>query len=213
MRVIVVGAVDEIMELIRELIDKGHEVVVLDDDNTRIDRFVQELDVAVYLFSLFDLTTFMRAGMHKADIVLVAHPVDTVNVLVCIYAKSLGVPKIYAVVGSAHTANVLSKLGFVERVLVKSTLVRRSLTELIYGVRIIELDEDNYLVMLTLSEVNHLEGKKVEEVEEQGAKILAILDSENNPINYDKDYVLKRGEKIVIKINKRSMESLLFKYR
>lgn len=213
MRIVVIGAVDEIIELIKELNDNGHEVIILDDDRSRIDRFAQELDIPIYFFSLPDSRIFTQAGIHKADIILAVHPNDMINIIACVYAKSLAVPKIYAVVNSSHTANILNKLGLVEGILIKSASLSRALTELIYGVKIIELDEKNYLVMATINGENYFEGKKVKELEERGLKILAVLDNENNLINYDSEYVVKKDQKIVFKTEKDKIESLTFRRR
>lgn len=211
MRILVVGATDEAIDAIKEIVRRGHEVVVLDDNKTRIDKVVQELDVATYIFSIMDLTAFMQAGIHKADMVLAIHPIDTVNVLACVYARHFNVPKVLAVVNTNQVASILEKLGLANNILVKPRAMAKSLTELLYDIKLIEVDSDIYLTMLYVKEGSYVEGKSVEDLEAEGAKVLAII-ADNNLVNFDKSYRLKNGEKLIFVVKKDKLESIIFKH-
>ncbi|MEM1644796.1 MAG: TrkA family potassium uptake protein [Ignisphaera sp.] len=211
MRVLIVGATDEALEIIRRLLNEGHEVIILDDNRSRIDKAVQELDVAAYMFSMIDLDTFQQAGIHKADMVLAIHPLDAVNILACSLAKHFNVPRIYAVVNSKESANMLWKLGLASNVLIKSRALSKALIELIYDVKLIELDNENYLVLATVGEGSYLVGKTIGDVEDEGVKVVVVLSDENTLINLDKNYTFKQGDKIVFIIRKDNLESFVFK--
>jgi len=206
-----VGATDEALEIIRSLLNEGHEVVILDDNKSRIDKTVQELDIAAYMFSIVDLDTFQQAGIHKADIVLAMHPLDTINILVCSLAKHFNVPRIYAIVSSKESANILWKLGLASNVLIKSRALSKALTELVYNVKLIELDEEHYLAVVTIKEGSYFVGKKVGDAEDEGIKVIAILSSENTLVNPDKNYMIKHDDKIVFIVHKDKLESFIFK--
>lgn len=212
MRVLVVGATDEALEITRSLLNEGHEVVILDDNKSRIDKAVQELDVAAYMFSIVDLDTFQQAGIHKADIVLAMHPLDTVNILVCSLAKHFNVPRIYAIVSSKESANILWKLNLASNVLIKSRALSKAVTELVYDVKLIELDEENYLAVVAVKEGSYFVGKTVRDAEDEGIKVIAVLSSENTLANPDKDYMIKHNERIVFIIRKDKLESFVFKH-
>lgn len=212
MRILIIGATDEAINITRNLIVKGHEVVVLDNDRDRIDRVVQELDVAAYLFSITDLSAFMQAGIHRADMVLAIHPVDTVNILACVYAKHFNVPRILAVVGSQQTANVLERLGLAHNVLVKSKAVANMLMELLYNSKLIEIDEDHYIAMTEVSEGSRINGRSVEELEDNGVKVLAVISRENTVANIDKAYRMKVGDRVLIMVRKDRIDHVLFGY-
>lgn len=211
MRILVVGATDEAVDIVKNLIEKGHEVIMLDDNKARIDKIVQELDVAAYVFSTTDLTSFQQAGIHRADMVLTMHPVDTVNMLACIFAKHFNVPKILAVVSSIQTADILKRLGLADNVLVRSKAVSRALMEFMYDVKLVDIDEEHYLVILVVKDGLHIEGKTVGDIEEEEIRVLTVMSSDNVPIGFNKDYVFKKDDKVILIVRKDKLESVLFK--
>jgi len=207
----VIGATDEVLDVIRDLVDKGHEVIVLDDNKSRIDRVAAELDVPAYIFSVLDLSALMHAGIHRADMILVAHPLDVVNILVCVYAKHFDIPKVIAAVNSEHVASILEKLGLAHGILIKSRALAKAFTELIYDTKIVELDDEYYIAMHNVKEGSHLEKKSLEDIEGDEIKVLVIISSENNIVKPDKSYILKPGDRILFMVKKDLLESVLFK--
>jgi len=212
MRVLIVGATDEALDLVREFIRNKHEVIVVDDNKTRIDRVVQEFDVAAYLFSLIDLEIFQQIGIHKADIVIAIHSVDTVNIVVCTLAKHFRVPKVYAIVNNKETADILEKLELANSVKIKSKAVFKELLEMIYNVRITEFDKDHYLILVNVEENERLLDKKVNDIEDEGIKVLAIVSSENNIVSFDKNYSFKKNDKVFLIADKDKLGSFLSKF-
>jgi trk system potassium uptake protein TrkA len=209
MRVLIVGATDEALDIIRELVKNKHEVVVVDDNKSRIDRVVQELDIAAHLFSFIDLEVFQQIGMHRADAVIAMHPIDTINIIVCTIAKYLRVPKVYAIVNSRESANILEKLGLSNSVKVKSRAMFKEVLEMVYNIKIAELDDKYYLVIATVEEGSNLIDKKVEEVEDEGVKVLTIVSNDNNVVNFDKNYSFKKNDKVLFIVDKGKFSSFL----
>lgn len=212
MRVVVVGASEEALELIKEFVTNGHDVVVLDDNKSRIDRVVQELDVAAYTFSVIDIDVFQQIGMHKADLVIAMHPIDTVNILVCTIAKHFNVPKVFAVVNTKEALNIIHKLGLANNVLLRSRAMHRVLLEVLFNINLAEFDDNHYIMFIKVDEDSPLYNKKVDDVDMEGAKIISIVSSDNNVVNFDKNYVIKKNDKVIMVISKDKFESFVFKH-
>ena len=212
MRVLVVGATDEAIDFIRNIMSRGHEAIVLDDSKARIDRVVQEFDITAYQFSIMDLSPLVQAGIYRADVVLAAHPVDTVNILVCVYAKHFNVPKIIALVNTQQAATIIEKLGLAHTIVVKSRIAAESFIGAFYGVKVMELDDENYVMLLEVKEGSHIEGKTVDDIEAEGAKLIAIISRDGNLVGPTKDYRLKHGDRALVIVKKDKIESVLFKH-
>ena len=87
MYVIVAGAGKVGWNLARELIDKGHEVTLLENDRRRYLVVEQELEHAVQYGDATELWVLERAGIQRADLVIAVTGDDEDNILICQVAK------------------------------------------------------------------------------------------------------------------------------
>ncbi|MEA2299069.1 MAG: trk/ktr system potassium uptake protein [Solirubrobacteraceae bacterium] len=87
MYVIVVGAGKVGWNLARELIDKGHEVTLLETNRRRYLVVEEELEHAVQYGDATELWVLERAGISRADLVIAVTGDDEDNMLVCQVAK------------------------------------------------------------------------------------------------------------------------------
>ena len=87
MYVIIAGAGKVGWNLARELIDKGHEVTLLDGDRRRYLVVEQELEHAVQYGDATELWVLERAGVQRADMVIAVTGDDEDNILICQVAK------------------------------------------------------------------------------------------------------------------------------
>jgi len=87
MYVIVAGAGKVGWNLARELIDKGHEVTLLESDRRRYLVVEEELEHAVQYGDATELWVLERAGVSRADLVIAVTGDDEDNMLVCQVAK------------------------------------------------------------------------------------------------------------------------------
>jgi trk system potassium uptake protein TrkA len=87
MYVIVVGAGKVGWNLARELLDKGHEVTLIDNDRERYSTVEQELEHNVVYGDASELWVLERAGISRADLVIAVTGDDEDNVLICQVAK------------------------------------------------------------------------------------------------------------------------------
>ena len=85
--VIVVGAGKVGWNLARELLDKGNEVTLLENDHDRFATVEQELEHNVQYGDASELWVLERAGISRADMVIAVTGDDEDNVLICQVAK------------------------------------------------------------------------------------------------------------------------------
>ena len=85
--VIIAGAGKVGWNLARELIEKGHEVTVLEQDRRRYLTVEQELEHAVQYGDSTELWVLERAGIQRADLVVAVTGDDEDNIIVCQVAK------------------------------------------------------------------------------------------------------------------------------
>ncbi len=87
MYVIIVGAGKVGFNLARELLDKGHEVTLLEADRRRYLVVEQELGYVAQYGDATELWILERAGVQRTDLVIAVTGDDEDNVLVCQVAK------------------------------------------------------------------------------------------------------------------------------
>ena len=85
--VIVAGAGKVGWNLARELIEKGEEVTVVEQDRRRYLTVEQELEHAVQYGDATELWVLERAGIQRADLVVAVTGDDEDNLLICQVAK------------------------------------------------------------------------------------------------------------------------------
>ena len=87
MYVIVCGGVKVGWNLARELIEKGHEVTLVEQQRRRYLMIEEELEHAVQYGDGTELWVLERAGIQRADLVIAVTGDDEDNILICQIAK------------------------------------------------------------------------------------------------------------------------------
>src|SRR3954449_482458 len=87
MYVILVGAGKVGWNLARELIDKGNELTVIENDRPRFATVEEELEHAVQYGDASELWVLERGGIQRADLVIAVTGDDEDNLLICQIAR------------------------------------------------------------------------------------------------------------------------------
>src|ERR687898_235837 len=85
--IIIIGAGKVGWNLARELLEKGNEVTLIDNDRDRFQTVEQELEHNVQYGDASELWVLERAGVHRADMVIAVTGDDEDNMLICQVAK------------------------------------------------------------------------------------------------------------------------------
>src|SRR6058998_238136 len=97
MYVVIVGAGKVGWNLARELIQKGHEVTLVESDSHRYGVVEEELEHSVQYGDGSELWVLERAGIERADLVIAVTGDDEDNILICQVAREkYGVERVIA---------------------------------------------------------------------------------------------------------------------
>ena len=148
MYVVIVGAGKVGSNLARELIDREHEVTLIESDRRRYLSVEEKFEHAVQYGDATELWVLERAGIQRADLVIAVTGDDEDNMLICQVAKEkYGCERIVARVNNPRNLTHFKLLGVQPAV---------SATDLI--LRLIEHEVPEYgLIQLLALEEEHLE--------------------------------------------------------
>ena len=111
MRVLVIGLGGFGLWFSRTMLEMGHEVIAIDSDPTRVDRYA-EWASRVAEGDATDPEVLRRAGAADADAAVIATADDlATTILSTVALRDLGVDTIHAVVDSTNEARALDALG------------------------------------------------------------------------------------------------------
>jgi trk system potassium uptake protein TrkA len=198
MRILIVGFSREFIQLITELIKSGMDIVVVDGDSSRVEALRRELDIATFVGDLLDLDLYKEIGMQRADIVIATHTNDLINMVVCSYAKHLGVPRVIAVVNDDKIASVLKELNLATEIVIKPSELSTILKERLYNIKKIDIAQNQSLVFLDSILHMNLIDKSIEDITKNDSTVIFIIDKENKIIYPNKEYRIQRGDKIFV---------------
>lgn len=111
MRIVVVGASRFGQATTRQLLDKGHEVVLVDSDRSRLESLEEDLDCGM-LHGDGSLPSIQRDayGDHADALVLLTNS-DDVNILAAAVGKSIGFERVLPQIVRGELISVCEELG------------------------------------------------------------------------------------------------------
>jgi trk system potassium uptake protein len=180
MYVIVVGAGKVGWNLTRELLDKGHEVTLIENGRDRYSTVEQELEHNIQYGDASELWVLERAGIQRADMVIAVTGDDEDNMLICQVAKEkYMVERIIARVNNPRNREHFDLLGI--RPVVSATdlilrLIEHEVPE--YGlVHLLDLPEQRLeIIELLLREDSQAAGRRVGDLEmPEGTLLISVL--------------------------------------
>ena len=202
MYVIVAGAGKVGWNLARELISKGHEVTVIENDRRRYLTVEQELEHAIQYGDATELWVLERIGVQRADLVIAVTGDDEDNMLICQVAKEKYlVERIVARVNNPRNLEHFKLLGIHPAVSATDLILRLIEHEVPqYGlVHLLDLEEERLeIIEVIVGESSAAEGKRVDEVPlPEGSLIISILRSGTGFVP-KADSIIQEGDEVLI---------------
>ncbi|MBQ7340268.1 MAG: Trk system potassium transporter TrkA [Clostridia bacterium] len=90
MKIIIIGAGKVGATLIKNFINEGHDVVILDIDADAVADRVNRFDINGVIGGGAERVALLEAGVEEADFLIACTSQDEVNILSCVIAKKLG---------------------------------------------------------------------------------------------------------------------------
>ena len=201
MYIMVAGAGKVGWNLARELIDKGHEVTLIENDRNRYLTVEQELEHSVQYGDASELWVLERAGISRADMVIAVTGDDEDNMLICQVARQKYlVERIIARVNNPRNREHFELLDI--RPYVSATdLILRLLEHEVpdYGlVHLLDLPEERLeIIEMLLPEDSRVSGKRVADLTmPEGSLLISVL-REGRGFVPGPDTVLEAGDEVL----------------
>jgi trk system potassium uptake protein TrkA len=201
MYVIVVGAGKVGWNIARELLEKGHEVTLIENDRERYQTVEQELEHNIQYGDASELWVLERAGVQRADMMIAVTGDDEDNMLICQVAKEKYlVDRIIARVNNPRNREHFELLG-IRPVVSATDLIIRLIEHEVpdYGlVHLLDLPEQHLeIIELLLPEGSPATGQRVGDLQlPEGTLLISVLRGPEGLIP-NADTVLEPGDEIL----------------
>jgi trk system potassium uptake protein TrkA len=202
MRIVVVGASRFGQATTRQLLDKGHEVVLVDSDRAKLESLEEELDCGM-LHGDGSLPSIQREafGDHADALVLLTNS-DDVNILAAAVGKSIGFDRVLPQIVRAELISVCEELGL-EDMIAPHPRVARSIVRLLEDNddAAMELRFHKGLQVVGYQVPKHLNGESVGELKlPDSCRAIGIARGEDENLVSD-DTQLHTGDKLVLLVD------------
>ena len=203
MYVIIAGAGKVGWNLARELLEKDHEVTVIEGDRRRYLTVEQELEHAVHYGDATELWVLERAGINRADLVVAVTGDDKDNLLICQVAKEKYlVDRIIARCNNPRNLEHFKLLGIQPAVSATDLILRLIEHEVPrYGlVHLLDLPEERLeIIELVVSDGSPAAGRRIADIDlPDGALIVAVLRAEGGGFVPKADTQIKAGDEVLL---------------
>jgi len=138
MRVVFVGAGDLAVETAKLLIDRNHEVVIIESDKEKIDELAELLDCSFLHGDGSRPHVLSEAGPEHADFLFCLTENDQYNIIAALVGRSLGYSDVVVQIHDADYLNICQELKL-EHTISPSKTIGRYLSDMVSGVDIFEL--------------------------------------------------------------------------
>ena len=209
---LVVGAGKVGWNLTRELIEKGHEVTLIESDRERYLTVEQELEHSVLYGDASELWVLERAGIARASMVIAVTGDDEDNLLICQVAKDkYEVDRVIARVNNPRNRQHFELLGVKPYVSATDLILRLIEREVPrYGlVHLLDLaDAKIEIIDLLIGDDAPVVGKRVDELDLPTGSLLISVLREGTGFVPTADTVLEGGDELLAVLDPRVEEAL-----
>ncbi|GAB77589.1 trk system potassium uptake protein TrkA [Austwickia chelonae] len=208
MRVVIAGAGSVGRSIAQELINNGHEVLLIDHNSAEVQPS-RVVDASWLLADACEISALHEAGLESCEVVVAATGDDKANLVVSLLAKTeFGVPRTVARVNNPKNEWLFDE-GWGVDVAVSTPRLMTALVEEAVSignlVRIFEFQQSgSTLVELTLPEDSPWAGRLVGDVLWPANTVLTCIVREQRAIAPSPDDLLEAGDELMLVTNPES---------
>ena len=212
MYIIIVGAGKVGWNLARELLDKQHEITVIEEDRHRYLTVEQELEHNIQYGDASELWVLERAGVQRADMVIAVTGDDEDNILICQVAREkYMVERIIARVNNPRNLQHFELLGIKPSVSATDLILRLIEHEVPeYGlVHLLDFPEERLeIIEMLLEKDSKVAGQRVGDLEMPDGSLLISVLREGRGFVPGSETVLEPGDEILAVLDPGTEEDL-----
>ena len=202
MYIIVVGGGKVGYYLAKELVEEGHEVLVIEKDAAKAERIAEELGDISLSGDGCEASTMEMAGFGRADMVIAVTGDDEDNLVVCQVAKTkFKVPRAVARINNPKNEEIFSKLGIDTTVSATSAILAQIEQELPTHplIPLLTLKGGGLeIVEVKVPENSAVVGKRIGDILLPQQSIIAlVVDEDGVPRVPKADTVVRAGDEVV----------------
>jgi trk system potassium uptake protein TrkA len=138
MRTVFVGAGRVSIETAKALIKKGHEVVIIETDKTKIDELSEEMDCSFLQGDGSQPNLLREVNPEQTDFLFCFTNSDQANVIASLVGRSLGFTRIVTSIGDPQFEDICRELGLIDTI-IPSRTISRYLEDMVGGGENVEL--------------------------------------------------------------------------
>ena len=211
MYIVIMGAGRVGLNLASNLVSRGHDVTLIENDDSLCGNAAAELDALVICGNGTDTKTLEEANVNEADVFVAATGNDEANLLSCILVKQYDIPKIIARLSNPDHEEAFKKVG-IDDVISPELTAAGYLEKLITRPKVADLivigKGDAEILDLTVKNGKVI-GKKISEINPTDDYIIVAL-YKNGEITIPKaDMVLNEGDKVSILVKNRAVKDVV----
>jgi len=213
MYIIVVGGGKVGYYLAKELVESGHEVLIIEKDSAKCEQIAEELGDIVLCGDGCEAATMEMAGFGRADMVIAVTGDDEDNLAVCQIAKAkFDVPRTVARINNPKNEEVFKRLGIDTTVSSTSVILAHIEQELPAHPLIPLLTIKGgglEIVEVKVPPSSAVVGKKMKELLlPQQSLVTLIIDEDGVPRVPNAETVIRAGDEVVV-VTRRENEDAL----
>jgi trk system potassium uptake protein TrkA len=206
MRVAIIGATSMAVQAARLLIQRRHDVIVVDRDRDRLDQLAEEVDCGFVHGDGSKPAILKELAPETVDVLLCLSNDDQDNILAALVGRSLGFTRVVPKITDPEYQHICAELGL-EDTIVPDATVARLLADLTEGRDILELStmirgNVRFFVFVCA------EGRTVGDLDLPARTRPILVYRDDAPILPEPDTRLKEGDEIVLLTEADALSSL-----
>ncbi|MEE8386445.1 MAG: TrkA family potassium uptake protein [Dehalococcoidia bacterium] len=202
MYIIVIGGGKVGYYLAKELVEEGHEVLVIEKDSAKCDRIAEELGDIVLMGDGCEASTMEMAGFNRADMLIAVTGDDEDNLAACQVAKAkFNLPRTVARINNPKNEEIFKRLGIDTTVSATAAILAHIEQELPTHplIHLLTLKGSGLeIVEVKVPDTAAVVGKRVRDISlPEQSLIVLIVDKEGAPRVPGSDEVIRAGDEVV----------------